>query len=188
MLERFEGSDGKRRLIEVLTAAPLVKQDRVLAEKLADLGQLLQFKSGEPIIKQEEFDNDVYFIIAGELDVTVNGRHVATRKAGDAVGEMVIAEPSKPRSATLKAIGDVLVLKVTEPDFNSLAEEHTHLEIDRDRGARSSPGKGGVPCDAKRLPLALHRLLDRKRSYRRSDPIEIETRQDRGADLDGWSI
>lgn len=125
--ERFEGADGKRRLFEVIVNAPLVKHDGALAEKVVDVGELVELTPGDSLITKGEFDNDMYFIIAGEFDVTVNGRHVATRGPGDAVGEMTIVEPSKPRAATVTAIGDALVLKMTEPDFTKLADEHPML-------------------------------------------------------------
>jgi predicted nucleotide-binding protein len=127
MINRFEGTDGKRRLIEILLNCPLVKQDKALAEKLAEAGNLVKFETGEILMTQGDFDNDIYFIVFGEVDVSINGRHVAIRKAYDAVGEMAIVNPSEPRSATLTAITDVVALKVAEPDFNQMADEHSHI-------------------------------------------------------------
>lgn len=127
MINRFEGTDGKRRLIETLLGCQLVKHDQPLAEKLANAGQLVKFDGGEVLMSQGDNDNDIYFILFGEVDVSINGRHVAIRKTYDAVGEMAIVNPSEPRSATLTAITEVVTLKVSEPDFNRLADEHSHI-------------------------------------------------------------
>ena len=125
--DRFEGTDGKRRLFETVLNAALVKHDNALADGLVEVGELVEVAAGESLITKGSFDNDMYVIIAGEFDVTVNGRHVATRGPGDAVGEMTIVEPSKPRAATVTAIEDALVLKITEPDFTKIADENPQL-------------------------------------------------------------
>lgn len=127
MINRFEGSDGKRRLIEVLLNSDLVKNDSDLAERLSDIGQLVPFGSGDILMVQGDSDNDIYFILSGDVDVSINGRHVAVRKTGDAVGEMAIVNPSERRSATLTAIDDVVALKVTEVDFHSAADAFPHI-------------------------------------------------------------
>ncbi len=124
MRNRFEGTDGKRRLIEVLLDSKVVQHDKALAEKLSDAGQIIEFEAGDVLMSQGGDDNDIFFILSGEVNVAINGRHVARRKTGDSVGEMAIVNPSEPRSATLTAVGIVTVLKVTEPDFNRLADEH----------------------------------------------------------------
>jgi CRP/FNR family cyclic AMP-dependent transcriptional regulator len=127
MISRFEGTDGTRRLVEVLLNCQLVAHDEALAEKLASVGDLVKFNAGDVLMSQGGDDNDIYFLLYGEVDVAINGRHVAIRKTGDAVGEMAIVTPSEPRSATLTAIRDVVALKVTEPDFNRLADQHGHV-------------------------------------------------------------
>jgi predicted nucleotide-binding protein len=127
MINRFQGIDGKRRLIETLRSCHLVKNDEALAESLANAGNVVAFSSGGILITQGNDDNDIYFILAGEVDVSINGRHAAIRKPYDAVGEMAIANPTEPRSATLTAITDVVALKVSEPDFSQLADQHPHI-------------------------------------------------------------
>lgn len=127
MKNRFEGTDGKRLLVEVLLGSKIVQHNKTLAEKLAAAGQILDFQGGNVLMSQGGDDNDIFFILSGEVSVAINGRHVATRETGDSVGEMAIVNPSEPRSATLTAAGAVTVLKVTEPDFNRLADEHPQV-------------------------------------------------------------
>lgn len=127
MKNRFEGTDGKRLLVEVLLSSKIVQHDKTLAEKLADAGQILDFQGGDVLMSQGGDDNDIFFILSGEVSVAINGRHVATRKTADSVGEMAIVNPSERRSATLTAIEGATVLKVTEPEFSRLANEHPEV-------------------------------------------------------------
>lgn len=103
MKARFEGPEGQRRLIATLQSCFLVEHNEELAKRLAEVGELVSFEAGKPIISQDAEDNDVYFILVGEADVLVNNRHVAVRKARDSIGEMALLNPTEPRSATITA-------------------------------------------------------------------------------------
>ena len=103
MKARFEGPDGQRRLIATLESCVLVEHNEKLAKRLAEVGELVTFEAGKPIISQDAEDNDVYFILVGEADVLVNNRHGAVRKVRDSVGEMALLNPTEPRSATVTA-------------------------------------------------------------------------------------
>jgi CRP/FNR family cyclic AMP-dependent transcriptional regulator len=127
MIKRFEGIEGHRRLIDVLENCKLVKHDKDLAKKLADVGTLSEFAKADVLMTEGDADNDIYFILAGEVEVTIKKNIIAKRKVGDAIGEMAILDSTQPRSATIKALETTVVLKVTEPDFTQLANEHSHL-------------------------------------------------------------
>lgn len=127
MINRFVGTDGKRRLIETLLNCTLVKHDKALAENLAEAGEVVEFQKGGVLMSEGDDNNDVYFILVGEVEVTIKKNHIAFRKSGDVVGEMAIVSPSEPRSATLTAMGNVVALKVTEPEFTRLADEYSHV-------------------------------------------------------------
>jgi len=127
MIERFQDSDGRRRLIETLKANRLVEHDTALAEELADVGELKAFPTGDTIIMQGEADNDVYLILSGEADISVNLRRVATRKAKETVGEMAILEATALRSATVTARTEVITLKVTEHQMHMLGDKHPRI-------------------------------------------------------------
>ena len=127
MINRFDGTEGKRRLISALKECYLVEHGEALATKLAEVGDLISFDEGTVLMTQGNDDNDVYFLLVGEVDVLINNRHIAIRKARETVGEMAIINPTEPRSATLTARTNVVALKVTEPDFHKLADEHTHI-------------------------------------------------------------
>lgn len=123
MKARFEGDDGGRRLVDALCEQRLVEYNRVYAERLAGVGTLVAFSDGDIVIRQDAPDNHVYFILSGEVGVLVNERQVARRTARDSVGEMALIDPSAPRSATVRAMGAVVSLRVDEASLMRLLEE-----------------------------------------------------------------
>jgi CRP/FNR family transcriptional regulator, cyclic AMP receptor protein len=127
MKVRFEGADGRRRLIAALQGCSLVEHNEAFASRLAEVGQLISYEAGDIIMAQGAEDNDVYFILVGQAEVTVNGRRVAVREARETVGEMALLSPSEPRSATVTARSPVVALKVSEPDFHQVAMEHPQV-------------------------------------------------------------
>lgn len=114
-------------MIAALQGCPLVEHNEALASRLAEVGQVVSFDAGEVIMTQGADDNDVFFILVGQAQVTVNGRHVAVREARDTIGEMALLSPTEPRSASVTARTEVVALKVSEPDFHQVAEEHTQV-------------------------------------------------------------
>lgn len=127
MIERFNGEDGKRLLIESLLLQKIVGGNRELATKLANCTDLLEVKTGELIIEQNDYSNDIFFIISGSFSIIVNSREIAQRQAGDQVGEMSAIEPTKPRSARVVAKELSVVAKITEANFDTLGKEYPEL-------------------------------------------------------------
>jgi CRP/FNR family transcriptional regulator, cyclic AMP receptor protein len=127
MISHFQSPDGQRRLIEALKGNRLVEHDGNLAQRLAEKGELLEIPAGEVIIEQGAYDNDLFFLIAGLVDVFVNGQYMATRAVGESVGEMALTGAASPRSATVVAKTAIGVVKLTEPVFNEIQEEFPRI-------------------------------------------------------------
>jgi predicted nucleotide-binding protein len=121
MSERF-AADGGKRLVEALAEFRLLAGLGEAVRQLADAGQLLEVAAGESFITQGGTETDVFFIVAGSVNVIVNGKVVNTRKAGDHVGEMAAVEPAQLRSATITARELCVLLKVSGNDFINLAD------------------------------------------------------------------
>lgn len=167
MLERFQGEEGRRRLIEAVKGQRLVEHDEALAAKLADRGELVHLLAGDTIMMQGASDNDVYMILAGEADIYVNLRYVATRRPRETVGEMAILDPTALRSATVIARSEMVTFRVSEPTMHALAEEYPRVwrvmaqivaERLRERGTfLNTPNQRPVlfiGCSAEALPIA----------------------------------
>lgn len=130
MMSRFLGNEGRPRLIAALRAQQSVQNDAPLAEEMADLIELIQIEPGKPestFITQGNPDNDIYLILAGRVSIIVNGREKAQRRAGQHVGEMAAIDPSARRSASVVAIEQTVLAKVSEPEFSKLASKHSDL-------------------------------------------------------------
>ena len=127
LLDRFIGEKGRRSRVEALVAQRLVSGNHELAEELADRAEVLAVSAGHMLITQGADDNDIYFILAGTFDVVVNGRRVAGRGAGDRVGEMAAVQPAQRRSATVTALEDAIVAKVSQDAFSNLGSRYPQL-------------------------------------------------------------
>ncbi len=123
MKERFEGSDAHQKLVQELLRQEILVGDMQIAESLAKQGSLREFVDGELLIRQNDSDNDVFFILSGVVDVFVNNHHVATRKAGSVVGEMAVVSTLERRSATVQAKGEVLALVVSAREFEQAGSD-----------------------------------------------------------------
>ena len=86
MIERFNGDHGKRKLIDSLLSQKAVHRTPEMAEDLATVVTLNEFKNGDFIVKQDDEDTDMFFILTGKVDIIVNDRVVALRVAGEHVG------------------------------------------------------------------------------------------------------
>ena len=127
MKERFEGSEGKRRLEIAIQSQNICIGDTEIAKALSAVAEILEVKEGDSIILEGASDNDVFLILSGAFSILVKGHNVATRSINDCIGEMSAIDPSLPRSATVVAIETSVVAKVSEPNFIKIADEHPKL-------------------------------------------------------------
>ena len=118
---------GRRLCVEALAAQRLVSGNGELAQELAQRGEVFAVPAGQTLISQGADDNDIYFILAGTFDVVVNGRKVDGRGAGDHVGEMAAVQPAQRRSATVTALEEGVVVKLSADAFSDLASRHPQL-------------------------------------------------------------
>ncbi len=127
LIDRFTGRRGRRLYVETCAAQRLVSGNRELAEELADCSEVIAVSAGQTLIAQEADDNDIYFILAGTFDVVVNGRRIAGRGPGDHVGEMAAVQPAQRRSATVTAVEEAVVAKLTEDAFSTLGSRYPQV-------------------------------------------------------------
>lgn len=127
MIERFQGAEGKRRLLEGLLGQKSVRGTQEMASDLIEAVTLHEFKAGTALIHQDAEDTDMFFILAGKVDIVVNERVLAQRRAGEHVGEMALIDPKAKRSATVVATEGTVVATISEPEFTKIAARHPTL-------------------------------------------------------------
>jgi CRP/FNR family transcriptional regulator, cyclic AMP receptor protein len=142
ILPRLEGVAGRQRLIELLRAQVTLGNEPGLAEHVADIASLSELAPGEILIRQDDIDNHVFFVLSGSFRVLVNGREIATRHAGEHLGEMAIVDPLSRRSATIIATSHSVVARVDGDAFLEFANKYpsvwrtTSLQLCRRLDAR----------------------------------------------------
>ncbi|MGY5780311.1 TIR domain-containing protein [Rhizobium sp. LEGMi135b] len=127
MKERFEGDAGRRLRVEALTAQKMILGSDAIAQELADRCTVEEFPKGGELIQQDSDTNDIYFILAGTVQIIVNGRAIGTRASGEHVGEMAAIQPAQKRSATVVATTSTVIAKISEPDFADIAGRYPQL-------------------------------------------------------------
>ena len=95
--------------------------------ELACVTTLEEYEPGAEIIKQDDADNDIGFIISGRVSIVINKRLINTRGTGQHVGEMALIDVGACRSATVVALEETVLARVTEYDFTVIANQHPQL-------------------------------------------------------------
>jgi hypothetical protein len=101
-------------------------------EKIAGIAHEQLFSSRAILCREGDPGNTLFIIVSGRVDVIITaGRKeniIASRGPGEFVGEMAILE-SMPRSATLRARGEVRVLVIDGESFNSIMLDRPEVAI-----------------------------------------------------------
>lgn len=136
-----EGEDvpNADKKIAFLSKVPIFKN--LSDEKLLSIlhaCEEIKFSRGGTIIEQGDHGSDLYLIIKGETSVTVDGADVASLKAGDYFGETALLK-GEARTATVRASGKVLVVRLTREAYISLGLQHEVQLVER-ATAQPPPG------------------------------------------------
>jgi CRP/FNR family transcriptional regulator, cyclic AMP receptor protein len=125
--DRFQGIRGKELLVVTLRDQRLVEHDQEIASRLADVVELREYTPGTVLVEQGAGDNSLLLILSGEAAVTINGRLVGTRIAGESIGEMAMVSASSARSATVTAVKPTLAAVLSEEHFSEIATSYPRV-------------------------------------------------------------
>jgi small-conductance mechanosensitive channel/CRP-like cAMP-binding protein len=105
--------------------ATLPQESRVALSRTA---QEHIFAAGEAIVRQGESGNSLYVVLGGRVRIVLepSGQEVAVTEAGGFFGEMSMLT-GEPRTATVRAIGDVRLLEITADRFREVALDRPGL-------------------------------------------------------------
>ncbi|MCX7944168.1 MAG: Stp1/IreP family PP2C-type Ser/Thr phosphatase [Deltaproteobacteria bacterium] len=96
--------------------------------KILSVSTLVSFDKGEIILMENEPGEEFYIILSGEVQVTSNGKLIATLGMGKHFGEMALIDLS-PRSASVVTVKPSKLIKIKREDFMALIREDAHLGI-----------------------------------------------------------
>lgn len=119
----------ENKLEEVLSRNPLFTGlEQLYFKDLIPKGEVRTWPEGTQIITEGESGDSVYFILSGEVKVTLYGEEgreivLAVLKEGDMFGEMSIID-DKPRSANVEATEDLECLVIGKMGFLDYLSRH----------------------------------------------------------------
>lgn len=127
MRSRFEGPERRPRLQEALRKQITLQCVEEAISDISDVAEIKEYSEGSIVITQNADDNSIAFLISGSVDIRVNERQMAKRKAGQHVGEMSVIDPAARRSASVIAAEDSCIAWVSEPNFTAIANKHPSI-------------------------------------------------------------
>lgn len=105
---------------ERLAGVPLF--EGLSKEQLRQIGSLmtrLDVRAGKVLARQGDIGREFVILLEGEVEIARDGKVVATRGAGDYVGEIALLD-DRPRTATVTAKTDVAAEVLNRAEFSSL--------------------------------------------------------------------
>lgn len=98
---------------------------------LVERGQLLLFGPKEALVRRGEAGDSMYVMLEGQVEVIGKDQEgprvvMARLGAGECFGELSLVT-GEPRGATVRAVGDVLVLEIRKADLAPLMERNPDL-------------------------------------------------------------
>jgi HEAT repeat protein len=101
-------------------------------KQIADVAREHLYADGALLCRQGEEGAELFVLAAGQVRVTQRSNGVekvlATRRAGDFIGEMAIVE-SAPRSATVRAEGEVRALVIDGDAFKAILRDRPEVSL-----------------------------------------------------------
>lgn len=85
--------------------------------------EAVSYTAGQAIFDEGETGDQMYVVLAGEVDLYIRGRPVETLGEGGVLGEMALLEAA-PRTASAVARTNCKLVPVTQKRFNLLVQ-HT---------------------------------------------------------------
>ncbi|MEM1057459.1 MAG: mechanosensitive ion channel family protein [Bacteroidota bacterium] len=172
VMERSENpcEERARWLGEVALFAPLSPEER---RRLADDSRTLLYGPGETILRAGAEGGSLFVVQRGRVEIRVpqeDGRRVrvAEMMAGEVLGEMSLLT-GEPRSADVRALGEVQLVEVRRAGMRSLLEENEALAdaIAHEMACRLDARADALAATASEaeMPMSQASLLHRIRRF-----------------------
>ena len=108
---------------EALTRSPLPAE---ALQRLQGIATVLNLPRGKTFIHEGKFDESIYYIESGSVEVEQRGHMVGSIMAGDVVGEIAFLD-RHPRSASVSTCEDTRLLHVGRPDLLRAMSDNPQL-------------------------------------------------------------
>lgn len=95
---------------------------------LAGIAEEVVYSTGEAIIRQGDHGDTMFLIVEGEVRVHRGEAKLAVLTSKDYFGEMSILD-GEPRSASVTALTDCLLLRINLADFHAILSQHFKVAL-----------------------------------------------------------
>lgn len=114
-------ADTKRlsRLSSVRLFSECSKKELAILDRLADD---VEVPAGDQVVSQGDYGHACYVVIDGEATAARDGETIGRVGPGEAIGELAVIEPG-PRTATVTADTDMVLLAMNSPEFLTAIED-----------------------------------------------------------------
>jgi hypothetical protein len=126
-------AQGERKMLSTVEKVIALKSVDIFSyvpdDVLADIASILEerrFVAGESIIKKGELGSSMYTIVSGRVRVHDEHNQFNMLEDGDVFGEMALLDTA-PRSASVTAIDDTLLLRLEQDLFYELLEDQGYV-------------------------------------------------------------
>lgn len=96
--------------------------------QLARVSEDLEVPAGKVLCKEGEVGQEFFVIIDGEVEVTKDGKRLATRTGGEFFGEIALLADT-PRVATVSTLTPLRFFVLTRRDFRQLIRDNPGVEL-----------------------------------------------------------
>lgn len=120
----MQAIQGNGEIIKALRKIPKLQAfDKKDLRKILSCSQILKYEPGEAIIREEEPDQRIHFIVSGKVRVTRNGVEMKQLcRTGDVFGEMRLLSVST-RSSSVEAVDETVCLATDVSAMEKLRKE-----------------------------------------------------------------
>jgi len=94
--------------------------------QIAVVSEAIEYAKDTSIIRQGELGESMFLTLRGKVRVHSADRELAQLGEGEVFGEMTLLD-AEPRSASVTALTDVIVLRVRREDFDDILEEKPEI-------------------------------------------------------------
>lgn len=116
-----------KALIRDLGEMILLNGSEAIAAEVAEAAEVVEFEKGSILFEEGDDDHDIYFVLNGRLQLSVDDREFAVIGQGAHVGEIALIDPNAERSATVRALEHSVTAKLSAEAFGRIAERHEPL-------------------------------------------------------------
>jgi CRP-like cAMP-binding protein len=119
-LRKYEAYAQKIKLFNGLTAEEV--------SSILHHGRKIDYRAGDSIFHKGQLGSNIFIVLNGKVNITIDRQLIAKCRAGDAFGEMSVLN-HRPHCASADAATDVQLFTLDEEIINSMLEKHIAVRL-----------------------------------------------------------